>query len=549
MTAETDRFEQGYADVQAWAQELQQQGWLSEAELNGLQRMETSQADELFNDAAQRPLLVAFFGGTGVGKSSLLNRLAGKAIAEVGVIRPTSHHVTLYLHESFRGSLHEQSLPTEQTRIAYHADESKKYFAWLDMPDIDSTEQTNRAVVEHWLPVIDWLIYVVTPDRYHDDLGWKFVQSRGHQHAWLFVMNHWDEGVAEQWDDFRGRLVAQGFTDPVVLRTSCEENLADDDFKQLDAQLQQALQNHGIESLRHVALARRWQSLLKQIKSLHQQLAKEDVWQAVKQQWKTLGDESIGRLNTLLNSNAKRAYQQWKLAEEAGNSKLPVLQLTASQASDSATASGNLNQIYDKRSDDQLKTQGLAIENIFSANGLPLKPVQAHSHALAATAQEAYLQAIEAGLANSLQKPGNVFTRLFRRLLKFCQWVLPLSAALWAGYHIISGFYSSTQGEEAFLGINFAVHSLLMMGLAWLIPWFTLKQTQPSYAKTAYVGIEKGILAGSEQFQESLQQAWHGLETDKTNHLNRLKQIEDNYAQELNQDAQVLTEFMCNNSA
>jgi hypothetical protein len=544
MTTDTDRFNQCYSAVMAWADELQQTGWLSSDSTDELRHMDTAQAEALFDEQTQRPLLVAFFGGTGVGKSSLLNRLAGKSIAEVGVVRPTSHHVTLYLHESYRNSLHEQSLPTEETRIAYHSDESKKYFAWLDMPDIDSTEQSNRAVVERWLPMIDWLIYVVTPDRYHDDLGWQFVQARGHDHAWLFVMNHWDEGVPEQWDDFRSKLIDQGFTDPLVLRTSCAQEMPEDDFKALENHLQQALQDHGIETLRHVAHARRWQTLHNKLDSLTQQLSQEKAWKSLQPEWQTLSHEGIDHLHSMLLENADMAYQQWRLSEDSGAKNIPQLQQLTQPGKESSTPSSALNQVYNQRCNNHLVTLGLAIENAVSANNLPVKPMQLRLHKLVTAGQENYLQAIEVGLAISLKKPGNVFTRLSRRLLKLLQWLLPLTAALWAGYHIVSRFHAGTQGEETFLGFNFAVHSLLMLGLAWLIPWFVLKQTQPSYAKTAHSGIKKGLRAGQVQMQDLFQQTWQNLETEKDNHLMSLKHIQDNYTQELNQSVQTLTEYM-----
>ncbi|MEE9422085.1 MAG: hypothetical protein V3V50_02910, partial [Gammaproteobacteria bacterium] len=74
MTTETERFDQCYSAALALADELQRTGWLSSDSTDELRHMETIQAEALFDEQTQRPLLVAFFGGTGVGKSSLLNR-------------------------------------------------------------------------------------------------------------------------------------------------------------------------------------------------------------------------------------------------------------------------------------------------------------------------------------------------------------------------------------------------------------------------------------------------------------------------------------------
>src|SRR6516165_12254878 len=50
-----------------------------------------------------RPLLVIMFmGGTGVGKSTLLNALAGGAIAQASVERPTTRDPVVYHHETVK---------------------------------------------------------------------------------------------------------------------------------------------------------------------------------------------------------------------------------------------------------------------------------------------------------------------------------------------------------------------------------------------------------------------------------------------------------------
>ena len=57
-------------------------------------------------------------GGTGVGKSSLLNRLAGKAVAKTGIERPTSREVTLFHHRSVALQHLPENLPIASVKIA-----------------------------------------------------------------------------------------------------------------------------------------------------------------------------------------------------------------------------------------------------------------------------------------------------------------------------------------------------------------------------------------------------------------------------------------------
>ena len=94
-----------------WAKQAAAAGWLNPDAAQQLSDTDTRTPETLFNGAGGRPLVVAFMGGTGVGKSSLLNRLAGKAIAKAGVERPTSREVTLFRHKDIAI----QNLPEKTT--------------------------------------------------------------------------------------------------------------------------------------------------------------------------------------------------------------------------------------------------------------------------------------------------------------------------------------------------------------------------------------------------------------------------------------------------
>src|SRR2546422_7884720 len=67
----------------------------------------------------ERPLLVIMLmGGTGVGKSTLLNALAGGPIAQASFARPTTRDPVVYYHESIQP--HRLDPALQHCRLAAH---------------------------------------------------------------------------------------------------------------------------------------------------------------------------------------------------------------------------------------------------------------------------------------------------------------------------------------------------------------------------------------------------------------------------------------------
>ena len=168
-------------------------------------------------------VVAALVGGTGSGKSSLLNAIAGTEVAQAGVLRPTTDQPTAWVPRSGGVPLDRllDDLGVEQ-RVVHDRDLD---VAVLDLPDLDSVERSHRRTVDDLLPRVDLVVWVLDPQKYNDLQVHELVRERRRWAAQLvFVLNQSDRLGRADRDAVLADLVASlrddGIPAPTVLATA-----------------------------------------------------------------------------------------------------------------------------------------------------------------------------------------------------------------------------------------------------------------------------------------------------------------------------------------
>ncbi|NLY00471.1 MAG: GTPase domain-containing protein [Rhodopirellula sp.] len=152
----------------------------------------------------EAPLVVATLGGTGVGKSALVNALAGAELVETGRSRPTTRQPRMICRPDLAPQV--LGISPEAVELVQRDLPSLSNLVIIDCPDPDTTEEpnaadTNLARLRQILPHCDVLLVATTQQKYRSARVAEELNLAATGAQLVLVQTHadTDEDIRDDW--------------------------------------------------------------------------------------------------------------------------------------------------------------------------------------------------------------------------------------------------------------------------------------------------------------------------------------------------------------
>jgi hypothetical protein len=152
----------------------------------------------------EAPLVVAMLGGTGVGKSALVNALVGDEVTATGRSRPTTAEPVLICRPEVTPEL--LGIDAGGVQLIQRDSPALADLVFIDCPDPDTTESadapaTNLARLRRILPHCDVILVVTTQQKYRSARVAEELAAAASGARLVFVQTHadTDQDIREDW--------------------------------------------------------------------------------------------------------------------------------------------------------------------------------------------------------------------------------------------------------------------------------------------------------------------------------------------------------------
>jgi hypothetical protein len=160
-------------------------------------------------------LVIGILGGKEVGKTSLINALAGRTVSVAADPFEGTANITVFVHTDDVDACRQRLARGRVGVTVPHEYDALRHVVLLDLPDFDSDFLDHAAIVTSTLPLLDRVVWMVSHEKYANQSLIELIGQCAHDpDNYLFVINkldviaaaHGEDAAREMIGDFANKL-------------------------------------------------------------------------------------------------------------------------------------------------------------------------------------------------------------------------------------------------------------------------------------------------------------------------------------------------------
>ena len=436
-------------------------------------------------------LVVALVGGSGVGKSTLLNAIAGDQIAETSAMRPCTSVPVVY---------HPPGAQLDFGAWRCVARSALEHLVLIDTPDSDTIVHQHRALSTEVLAQCDLILLCGSPEKYLDEATWSLLRPLQGQRTMICVETKAEGNTQAIGAHWLQRLEAEQFTIADFFRVNALHTLdrkltgaapgtAEHDFARLEHFLRHELNAERIARIkrsnvagllrkavlrleaRAEATAAQLPALRATLQEADKELARQSVARVQRRLFSAahLWSFALGREMSLRAKGLTGTLYRMVEAVRSLPARLPALMPWQGMRTTSGRRAASLlteKTLYTE--DLRLVTETLLSDFQTQQSALALAWARADMDAPETTeGLEAFKQNLNGRIVDVIRGPAR--DRVIRAARWLTSWPLtvladmpPLAFIGYAGYKIVQGYFSGPLLNSAFFLHSASVLALLL---------------------------------------------------------------------------------------